>query len=220
MTLIALKPDTGEGSSPAVPADRCQPQRVLVVDEHELIRAGLRALLLDEPWVETCLVADSAELAWQVVRRHHPQMVLVSTSLGGRSGLQLCRALKQRMPHVRAVVMSGEGRVSAAQAIQHGAVASFSKQMPTRAIAEVLQRAAEGGRVYPRDAGPSDARLSGRELDILQQLAAGLSNREVAQSLCLSRHTVKQHASAVYRKLGAKNRAQAASFAQELGLLA
>jgi DNA-binding NarL/FixJ family response regulator len=56
-------------------------------------------------------------------------------------------------------------------------------------------------------------------LDILQHLASGLSNREVAESLCLSRHTVKQHASAVYRKLGAKNRAQAASFAQKLGLL-
>ncbi len=200
--------------------DRCRPQRVLVVDEHELVQAGLRAVLVDEPWVASCLVATSAETAWQVARRHHPQMVLVSTSLGGRSAFELCRAFQERMPYVRVVLMSGEGPVSAALALLHGAAGSLSKQMPAGTIAAALRRVADGARVFPKDTGPRAARLSTRERDVLQQVASGLSNREVGASLHLSRHTVKQHTSAVYRKLGVRNRAEAASRARELGLLA
>lgn len=199
--------------------DRCQRQRVLIVDEHELVQSGLRAVLTDEAWVSSCLVATTAEAAWHVAQRHHPSLVVVSTSLGGRSGLELCRAFKERMPHVRVVLMSGEGRVSAALALLHGAVASLSKQMPRTAIAMALQHVAEGGRVFPKDTGPSPLQLTPRELDILQHVASGMSNPEVADALNLSRHTVKQHTSAVYRKLGVRNRAQAASRAQELGLL-
>jgi two-component system response regulator DesR len=101
----------------------------------------------------------------------------------------------------------------------NGAVASLSKQMPRQAIASALRKVAEGARIFPKDTGNPAVRLSPRELDILQHLAEGLSNPEVAATLCLSRHTVKQHTSSVYRKLGVRNRAQAASRAQELGLL-
>ncbi|MER7986154.1 response regulator transcription factor [Streptomyces noursei] len=190
------------------------------MDENELVQAGLCSVLSEEPWVASCLVAASVEMAWQVAQRHRPQLVLVSTSLGGRSGLELCLTFKEHMSHVRVVLMSGEGRMSAAQALQHGAVASLSKHMPRAAIAAALRRVAEGARVFPKDSGPSAVQLSPRELDILQHVASGLSNPEVAASLNLSRHTVKQHTSAVYRKLGVRNRAQAASRAQELGLLA
>lgn len=199
--------------------DGCRLQRVLVVDENELVQAGLRSILVDEPWVASCLTAPSAEIAWRVAQRHHPQLVLVSTSLGGRSALELCRLFRDRMPHVRVVLMSGEGRVSAAMGRLNGAVASLSKQMPLQVIASALQKVAEGTRIFPKDSGSAAVRLSPRELDILQHLAAGLSNPEVADALSLSRHTVKQHTSAVYRKLGVRNRAQAASRAQELGLL-
>lgn len=218
MTLVAAERVAPAGE--VRPALReCQLQRVLVVDEHELVQAGLRAVLADEPWVAACLGASSAEMAWQVVRRHHPQLVLVSTSLGGRSGLELCRAFKERMPHVRVVLMSGEGRVSAALALLHGAVASLSKEMPAAAIVAAVRRVAAGARVFPKDSAPGVVRLSKRELDVLQHLASGLNNPQVAALLNLSRHTVKQHASAVYRKLGVRNRAQAASRAQELGLV-
>jgi DNA-binding NarL/FixJ family response regulator len=199
--------------------DRCQLQRVLVVDENELLQAGLRAVLVEQPWVASCLVATSAETAWHVARRHHPQLVLVSTSLGGRSALELCRLFRQRMPHVRVVLLSGEGRVSAAMALQHGAVASLSKQMPRQVLAGALEKVAEGAKIFPKEQALTHVRLSPRELDVLQHVSSGLSNPEVARLLNLSRHTVKQHTSAVYRKLGVRNRAQAASRAQELGLL-
>lgn len=201
-------------------ANRCPLQRVLVVDDHELLQAGLRSVLANEPWVASCLGASSAETAWQVARQQYPQLVLVSTSLGSRSGLELCREFQERMPHVRVVLMAAEGRVPPPLALSHGAVAALAKCMPTAAIVAALKRVAEGARVFPKDEVPSTARLSKRELDVLQHLASGLNNTEVAALLSVSRHTVKQHASAVYRKLGVRNRAEAASRAQELGLLA
>ncbi|MEU5060142.1 MULTISPECIES: response regulator transcription factor [unclassified Streptomyces] len=219
--LLQTRSRSDLGTMPAGPAaeDRCRLQRILCVDENELVQAGLRSILSDEPWVASCLVAPSAEMAWHVAQRHHPQLVLVSASLGGKSGLELCRMFKEHMSHVRVVLMSGEGRMSASMALQHGAVASLSKHMPRAAIAAALRRVAEGARVFPVDARPPAVQLSPRELDILQHVASGLSNPEVAASLNLSRHTVKQHTSAVYRKLGVRNRAQAASRAQQLGLL-
>ncbi|WP_158890836.1 LuxR C-terminal-related transcriptional regulator [Amycolatopsis anabasis] len=220
MTVVAVERIAPPGGVRTVLEDRCQLQRVLVVEEHELLQAGLRAVLLDEPWVASCLGAGTAEMAWQVARRHQPQLVLVSTSLGGRSGLQLCREFKARMPHMRVVLMSGEGRVSAALALVHGAVAALPKQLPTAALVAAVKRVAEGARVFPKETVPMPVQLSKRELDVLRHLVSGLSNPEVAASLNLSRHTVKQHTSAVYRKLGVRNRAQAASRAQELGLVA
>jgi ATP/maltotriose-dependent transcriptional regulator MalT len=78
---------------------------------------------------------------------------------------------------------------------------------------------AEGGRVFPKGQAAPRVKLSKRELDVLHHLAAGLSNPETAATLNLSRHTIKQHTSSVYRKLRVRNRAEAASRAQELGLL-
>lgn len=204
----------------ANPHARCIPQRVLVVDELPLLGAGLRAVLADEPWVAACLVATSAGTAWQEAQQRSPELVLVSASLGGRSGFDLCRAFKNWMPHVKVVLLSAEVPVSAALAEKHGAAASLPKNMPLAEIVGAVKRVAEGAHVFPRDLRSATKRLSKRELDVLQQLALGLSNPEVAVLLNLSRWTVKQHASAVYRKLGVRNRAEAASRGQQLGLIA
>ncbi|MFG2446651.1 response regulator transcription factor [Nocardia fluminea] len=190
-----------------------------MVDENELLQSGLRSVLAAEPWVASCLTATSAETAWHVAQRALPQLVLVSMSLGGRSSLDLCRMFRDRMPHVRVVLMSSEGRITGAVAQLHGAVAALSKQMPRQFIINALLRVTEGAKIFPKDSAACEKRLSPRELDVLRHVATGLSNPEVATALCLSRHTVKQHTTAIYRKLDVRNRAQAASRAQELGLL-
>jgi DNA-binding NarL/FixJ family response regulator len=199
--------------------DACRPQRVLVVEESELLQIGLRSLLVDAPWVASCLLASDAEEAVRVARRHQPQLVLVSASLGGRSGAELCRFLTEHMPYMRIVLMSGEGRVPGALAASLGAAGALSKHMPRGAILAALKRVVDGARVFPKAVASPQVQLSRRELDVLQHLALGLSNPETAVRLNLSRHTVKQHTSAVYRKLGVRNRAAAASLAQELGLV-
>ncbi|MFB7161063.1 response regulator transcription factor [Streptomyces sp. NPDC056242] len=219
MTTAATRCSEGADGRGQDRADGLRPQRVLVVDDHELLSAGLRAILADASWVDACLVASSADMALQVARRHLPQIVLVSTSLGGWSGPELCRILREQMPHVKVVLMFAEGRVPAALAASLGAVAALSKMMAPGAIVMALKHVAEGGRVFPKGQSAPRVKLSKRELDVLQHLASGLSNPETAATLHLSRHTVKQHTSAVYRKLGVRNRAEAASRAQELGLL-
>ncbi|MCG3751983.1 response regulator transcription factor [Amycolatopsis sp. Poz14] len=218
MALVTA--DRVGADSALAPEERCQVQQVLVVDENELMLAGLRAVLSAEPWVESCLTAGSADAAWQVARRQNPQVVLVSTSLGGNSAMELCRTFKERMPHLRIVLLSGQGRMSAASAQLHGAAAALPKHMPAAGIVATVRRVADGAQVFAKDTTSAlPEQLSQRELSVLQHLAMGLSNLEVAEALCLSRWTVKQHTSAVYRKLGVRNRAGAASRAQHLGLL-
>lgn len=194
-------------------------QRVLVVEEHRLVSAGLRAILADEAWVGSCLVADTAEDAMQVIRRHHPQIVLVSTSLGDWAGPDLCRTLRDQMPHIKVVLMFGDGRVPAALAASLGTVAALSKLLAPGAIVMAIKHVAGGGRVFPKGQAAQHVKLSTREMEVLVHLSSGMSNPETAARLKLSRHTIKQHTSAVYRKLGVRNRAEAASRAQELGLI-
>lgn len=206
--------------STALQGDRCRPQRILIVDEHELMQAGLRAVFSDTSWVETCLIAGSAEAGLQIARRHQVQLVLISSSIGGCSGLRLCRLIKASMPHVKVVLMAGEGRISAALARSAGASGALSKQMPSQTIVALVRRIVDGAQIFPKGSRDPEVQLSRRESDVLQHLAGGLSNPEVAAVLSLSRHTVKQHTSAIYRKLGVRNRAEAASRAQELGFVA
>ncbi len=211
----------GAGQDAGTPLlDHIVPQRVLVVEEHPLLGAGVRAVLAGQPWVATCLVAASAAVAWQVAQRRRPQLVLISASLAERSGFTLCRKLAERMPEIKVVLMSEEAPLSAALAVKYGAVASLPKLMPSEAMVDAIRRVAEGGRAFPKPPSVAATRLSKRELDVLQHVASGLSNPEVATRLNLSRWTVKQHTSAVYRKLGVRNRAEAASRAQQLGLIA
>lgn len=202
-------------------ADECQRQRILIVEENELIQAGLRAVLDEAAWVAQCLVARGDEEAMTIARRCQPQLILVSTSLPDGSGPSLCRAITAAIPYAKVVLLSGDGRVPAALASSLGAVAALSKQMSSGALVGTLKHIADGARVFPKVVVSRPARqLSQRETDVLQHVASGLSNREVAEQLNLSRHTVKQHTSAVYRKLGVRNRAEAAGRALELGLLA
>jgi DNA-binding NarL/FixJ family response regulator len=196
-----------------------QAQRVLVVDEQEIAQEGLSSILTQQSWVAGCLVASTAETAWLIARRQHPQLVVVSSTLADGAAFVLCREFREHMPHMR-VVLAADGRMSAAAARLHGAVGYISKQMPASAIADVIRRIAAGDQAFPRAVQVEvGLRLTARQHDVLTRVAAGCSNAEVATALCLSRHTIKQCVSELYRKLDVRNRAEAASRARELGLL-
>ncbi|WP_375001435.1 LuxR C-terminal-related transcriptional regulator [Aeromicrobium sp. CTD01-1L150] len=192
-----------------------------MVDESEVVQAGLRSLLTSQSWVSSCLGAATPSTAMEIARRRQPHILLVSSSINGESGLSLCRDAKVALPMAKVVLMSGQGRVARSLAQAHGAVGFLSLNLPAEAVVNVVHRVADGARVFPREQFEEpNALLSRREMDVLRHLVAGLSNPEVASALNLSRHTVKQHTSVVYRKLGVRNRAQAASRAQQLGLVA
>jgi len=200
----------------------CEPtrlHRVLVVDDDELIQAGIRAVLTQQPWVAQCFGASTLEAAVDSARKRLPHIALVDLSVGGRPGLEVSRALAQAHPHLRVLLMSRDGRISRTVARTSGAHGFIPKTIGAAGVAEAVRLVLQGRSVFPREEAAETERLSRRELDVLEKLVHGFSNPEVAQALHLSRHTVKQHTCSVYRKLAVRNRAEAAAKARELGLV-
>ncbi|HEX4344103.1 MAG TPA: response regulator transcription factor [Solirubrobacteraceae bacterium] len=195
--------------------------RVLVVDDHDVVHWGFRLMLGELSWVERCLSARTGDEALALTRRYAPDIALVDLFLGEESGPDVCERLRTARPELRVLLISGAGRVSAATASACGASGFVPKDWPAADIARAVRTVA-GGDALAHRASSSDGQLvlSGREREVLERVAGGATNREIAAELHLSPHTVKEHTSALYRKLEVRNRAEAVQRAQRLGLLA
>jgi two-component system response regulator DesR len=197
--------------------------RVLVVDDHEVVRWGFRLLLGGLPWVERCLGAEDGDEAVALAQRYDPHVALVDLFLADASGADVALRLREASPSTRVLLLSGAGRISERAARAAGASGFVLKDQPAREICAAVRAIADGGTAFVAAAaavdGPAGERLTPRERDVLELLAAGATNREIAERLVLSPHTVKEHTSALYRKLGVRNRADAARRAHEIGLV-
>ncbi len=194
--------------------------RVMVVDDHDVVHWGFRLLLGDQPWVERCLAARTGAEALELTRSFEPHVALVDLFLAEESGAELCAAIRKASPSTRVLLISGAGRMSPASARAAGASGFVSKDWQAAEIARAVQLVGQGLTMFPPKAEQPEPLLSEREREVLDLIAAGSTNREIAQRLYLSPHTVKEHTSALYRKLGARNRAEAVQLAQRVGLLA
>jgi DNA-binding NarL/FixJ family response regulator len=192
---------------------------ILIVDARELIHRGVCSLLGAQPWVERCLAAMSADDAVRLVGEHRPHVALVGAVVGEAPGLEVCGRLRDASPETSVVLMADAGRISAAGARSAGASGYVSTSWSGEDIADVLRVVARGVTVFAPDSHPSGGSLSQREMEVLRLLASGATNREIAARLYLSPHTVKGHTTALYRKVKARNRAEALVRAQRLGLL-
>lgn len=191
---------------------------VLVVDDHEVVRWGLRVLLDRQPWVRDCLVAADVEEALELTGRHAPDVALVDLFVGAESGAELCAMLAKASPGTRTLLMSGAGSISPPAARATGASGFIPKDWPADDVVMAVRMVANGMTVFaPREEPPADP-LSEREQQVLALIAAGATNAEIAADLDISPHTVKDHASSVYRKLGVRNRSEAVRRAARLGL--
>lgn len=204
----------------ARPARETRQTKVLVVDEQEIVQLGMRAVLASCAWVSRSLACLDPDLAIGIARRHWPQLIYVGMRVGGRSGLHLAEQLRSVVPTAKIVLMSDSRVVDCRAAAAHGADAVIAKADPLAVIVRTGEDLLAGrgrGIVSPlRDASG----LSDREGQVLEYVARGMSNPEIARVLHVSRDTVKQHTSSVYRKLGVRNRAEAASVARQRGLVA
>ena len=194
--------------------------RVLVVDDHDVVHWGFRLLLGEQPWVERCLAARTGAEALEVLRSFPADVALVDLFLAGESGADVCASIRRASPRTRVLLISGAGRMSAAAARAAGASGFVSKDSEAREVARAVRMVGLGATVFAPAAEPPAVPLTEREREVLDLIAAGSTNREIAQALFLSPHTVKEHTSALYRKLGARNRADAVQRAQRVGLLA
>jgi len=194
--------------------------RVLVVDDHDVVHWGFRVLLGEQPWVERCLAARTGSEALALTRTFEPHVALVDLFLSDESGAELCASIRKGSPATRVLLISGAGRMSPAAARAAGASGFVSKDLEAAEIAAAVRMVGLGMTMFAPKADQPAPLLSEREREVLDLIAAGSTNREIAQRLYLSPHTVKEHTSALYRKLRARNRAEAVQRAQRIGLLA
>jgi len=204
--------------------------RVMVVDDHALVRSAVRQALT-APGVEVVAEARTAEDALAIALSVRPDVLLVDIDLPGMDGVSLVRELAPRLPETRIVMLtvsSTDHHVT--DATRFGAVGYLTKDlspeallravrsaydgelaMPRLMAARLLHRLVESSRHSPATSDPALASLSARELEVLRLLTEGLTDRKIAVSLGISPRTVETHVSSVLHKLGARNRAEAAS---------
>jgi two-component system response regulator NreC len=211
--------------------------RLMLVDDHEVVRTGLRMLLESQPDIQIVAEASTGEEALQVARLASPDVVVMDITLPDFSGIEATRRLKEENPHLAVVALTiHEDEQYFFEMLQAGA----SGYVPKRAAPEDLIsaiRAAYSGEVYLY---PSLAKslvedflgrartetetasleaLTPREEEVLELLAAGYSNEEISEKLVISRHTVARHRENLMRKLGLHNRADLVKYAIRKGII-
>jgi two-component system response regulator DesR len=199
---------------------RDRPVRVLIVDDHEVVHWGLKTMLSRLPWVKRCFCAHTATEAIAIAKAHQPDVAVVDLLLGEESGPEISERLHLARPGLRVLLISGAGQISARAALACGADGFIAKDSPGVDIVRAIRSVSLGMPAFregPASAPPA-ASLSEREHQVLAMLTTGATNREIARELRLSPHTVKEYASAVYRKLAVRNRAEATQRAASLGI--
>ncbi|GAA2716855.1 MULTISPECIES: response regulator transcription factor [Streptomyces] len=204
------------------------PVRVLLCDDHAVVRAGLLALLGSEPGFEVVGEAGSGEEAVAAAARLRPDVVLMDLQLGpGIDGVEATRRIAATGTHVL-VLTTYDTDADITRAIAAGAIGYLLKAERPEELFAALHDAAQGrttlsppvaSRVMSRLRGAARPALTARELDILAQLAQGLGNRDIARALFISQATVKTHLGRIYDKLGVDTRAGAVAVAKEQRLL-
>jgi two-component system response regulator DesR len=165
------------------------------------------------------MAARTGDEALALLSTLQPDVALVDLFLAGESGVDVCDSIRKASPGTRVLLISGAGRMSPAAARAAGASGFVSKDWEAREVARAVRMVGSGMTVFEPTAHQPAPLLTEREREVLDLIAAGSTNREIAEHLFLSPHTVKEHTSAVYRKLEARNRAEAVQRAQRVGLL-
>ena len=204
--------------------------RVLIVDDHAIVREGLRTFLGMLPDIELVGEASGGEEALAAVARSRPAVVLMDLVMPGMDGIEATRRLHESHPEVRVIALTSfTDDAKVYPVIKAGAVAYLLKDVGAQDLAEAIRAAARGEvRLHPEvtrrlmsgiaGGEPSPSDLTGREQEVLACLGRGLANKEIAAELFIAEKTVKTHVSNILDKLGLADRTQAALYAARHGL--
>jgi DNA-binding NarL/FixJ family response regulator len=211
-----------------------QPLRLLLVDDHALFREGLISLLSYQDDFTVVGEAEDAESALDQARALEPDIVLMDIELPGEDGVTATRRLKMEMPAVTVVMLTvHDDSRTLFEAIKVGAQGYLIKNVRSRELLEQLRGMARGeaaisrrmaARILDEIRGQTEPfwpeeELTAREMDVLELVAARLSNAEIAERLVVSDHTVKNHIKSILSKLHLRNRHQAAAYGVARGWL-
>lgn len=206
--------------------------RIVIVDDHALVRLGLTTLINDQPTMEVVGEAGTGTEALRIVESYRPDVVLMDIRMPGESGIEVTRAILSRFPRTRVVILTSFADDELVlRAIQAGAAGYVLKQADNQDLLRAITAAARGealldpattarllqqvralGRMADEDAFHN---LSMREMQVLAEVARGKTNAEIADTLSLSEKTVRNHVSAILEKLNLSNRVELATYAVE-----
>ncbi|MCB9451124.1 MAG: response regulator transcription factor [Anaerolineaceae bacterium] len=209
---------------------------IMLVDDHEVVRMGLRMVLEQMPGVNIAAEAGSAEEAIRLCSLFQPQVVIMDIRMPpGSSGIDACRTIASRWPQIQVIMLTSFADDELiADAIQAGAVGYVLKQAGTGELVRALDAVRQGAalldpsvtrrvlaimRQHSEQKSNPFRDLTERELDVLRLLAEGKSNAEIAEALVLSDKTVRNHVSIILDKLQVNNRVEAATYATRHNIL-
>lgn len=204
--------------------------RLLLVDDQDIVRRGLKALLRQAEGVEVIGEAGDGQAALQAIARELPDVVLMDIRMPVMDGVAATKAITQQFPTVKVLVLTTfDDEEYVTRAIAHGASGYLLKDTPLEDLVQTIQAVQRGylqlgpglaqklvmqPKATPMES-PELLELTPREREILQQIAQGSSNREIAQALYISEKTVKNHVTNILSRLGLRDRTQAALFAKD-----
>ena len=208
--------------------------KVLIVDDHKLVREGLKAVFEQGDEVEIVGEAESGEEALEMVGEVNPDVILMDISMPGMNGIQATKLIRERHPGAKIVMLTmldQEGYVF--EAVKAGATGYMLKNTSSDDLVNTIQTVNEGKALLHPDATAQllkefvtladnkakDYGLSGREMEVLEQLSLGNTNKEIAKTLWISEQTVKTHVAHIFGKLGTSDRTETVATALRNGLV-
>ncbi len=201
------------------------PIRLLIVDDHPVVRSGLKAMLTSQPDLEVAAEAESGEAALALLAGARPDVILMDLRMPGMDGAAAIRAVRARDPGVRILVLTTyDSDADILRALEAGAAGYLIKDAPPEELFRAVRGAARGelalapsvaARLARRLVGGAGPALSEREIEVLELAARGAANREIAGRLHISEATVKSHLVHIFTKLGVADRTAAVTLALE-----
>ena len=202
------------------------PIRILIADDHAIVRMGLRALFEPESDLTVVGEADDGESAISACRKCIPDIVIMDIMMPGLNGIDATRGIRASLPDVKILILTTSGvSDDIAAALAAGADGALLKSTANTQLVRAVRQLAAGQPVIAEDIqrlladDPPTPDLTTRPLQILADLTRGLTNANISRHLSLQEDSVKEHVNAIYRKLGASNRAEAAAIAMRKHLL-
>ena len=199
---------------------------VLTVDDHPLVREGLAAVIANQPDIKVVAEAETGREAIEQFRTHRPEITLMDLRLPDMSGIDAIAAIRSEFPGARIIVLTTYNQdVQVSNAMKAGAMGFLLKTMPRHNLVEMIRAVHEGNRRIPSEIAVELAEratqdgLTSREIEVLQSVAAGNSNKVVAANLSIAEDTVKWHMRSILGKLGASDRTHAVMIALARGFI-
>jgi DNA-binding NarL/FixJ family response regulator len=203
--------------------------RVLVVDDHPVVRTGLRGMLAADPAIDVVAEAGSGEEALALVERDRPDVVLMDLRMPGMDGVTATALITERHPGVRVIVVTTyDTDTDILRAVEAGATGYLLKDTPRDQLAAAVHAASRGetvlappvaAKLVTRMRAPAAEQLTPREVQVLAAVAEGLTNAEIGRRLFIGEATVKTHLLRVFSKLGVDDRTAAVTVAMQRGIL-